>query len=69
MTKRKTSYIGQIMKGKRYEILSLIIQGKMSGKRSIGYCQNSWMKDRYRWHNCSSTDIFKVAVFRVQVAV
>lgn len=33
---RKTQYMGHVMKGAKYEILRLIIDGKIQGKRSFG---------------------------------
>jgi len=34
--KGKLQYLGQVMRGKRYEILQLIIQEKIVGRRSVG---------------------------------
>lgn len=67
--KRKIQYIGHIMRGDKYEILRLIIEGKIEGKRSIGRRQNSWLKDLRRWLNCTSGDIFRSAVSKVQIAI
>lgn len=66
---RKTRYIGHIMRGKKYELLRLIIEGKVQGKRSIGRRQNSWLKDIRRWFGCSSIDIFRMAVSRMTLAI
>lgn len=66
---RKTSYIGHVMRGDKYEFLRLIIEGKIQGKRSIGRRQNSWLKDLRRWFGCSSIDIFRAAVSRTMLAI
>lgn len=66
---RKTQYFGHIMTGPKYEILRLIIEGKIKGKRSIGRRQNSWLKDMRRWFGCSSNHIFRTAVSRVRLAI
>ena len=66
---RKTRYIGHIMRGEKYELLRLIIEGKVQGKRSIGRRQNSWLKDIQRWFGCSSLDIFRMAVSRTTLAI
>lgn len=66
---RKTRYIGHIMRGEKYELLRLIIEGKIQGKRSIGRRQNSWLKDIRRWFDCSSIDIFRMAVSRTTLAI
>ena len=49
--------------------LTLIIKGKINENGSIGRRQNSWLKDLRRWHNCSSADISRAAVFRIQIAL
>ncbi|XP_071577336.1 uncharacterized protein [Temnothorax nylanderi] len=66
---RKTRYIGHLMRGERYELLRLIIQGKIQGKRSIGRRQNSWLKDMGRWFGCTSVDIFRMAVSKTMLAI
>lgn len=65
---RKLQYIGHIMRGERYEILRLIIEGKVEGKRSVGRRQNSWLKDLRRWLGRTSTEIFRAAVSRTMIA-
>ncbi|CAH1224416.1 unnamed protein product [Diabrotica balteata] len=42
---RKLEYLGHVMRGPKYEILRLIIQGKIQGRRSVGRRQNSWLKN------------------------
>jgi len=34
--KRKTQYLGHIMHSERYELLRMVIKGKLQGKTSIG---------------------------------
>ena len=65
---RKLQYIGHIMRGKKYEILRLIIEGKVQGKRSVGRRQNSWLKDLRRWFGRTSTEIFRAAVSKTIIA-
>ncbi|XP_024887867.1 uncharacterized protein LOC112464852 [Temnothorax curvispinosus] len=57
------------MRGERYELMRLIIQGKVQGKRSIGRRQNSWLKDIGRWFGCTSVDIFRMAVSKTMLAI
>lgn len=61
---RKTRYIGHLMRGEKYELLRLIIEGKIQGKRSIGRRQNSWPKDIRKWLGCTSVDIFRMPYLR-----
>lgn len=65
---RKIAYFGHVMRGDKYRILKLIMEGKIAGKRSVGRRQNSWTKDLRRWLGCSSLDIFRGAVSRIQIA-
>lgn len=41
---RKTNYIGHVLRREQYELLRLIIEGKIK-KKSIGRRQNLWLKD------------------------
>lgn len=66
---RKMQYLGYVMRGGRYEILRLIIEGKVQGKRSVGRRQNSWLKDLRRWFERSSAEIFRAAVSRATIAI
>lgn len=66
---RKMQYLGHVMRGGRYEILRLIIEGKVQGKRSVGRRQNSWLKDLRRWFERSSAEIFRAAVSRATIAI
>ena len=47
------------MHGNRYEILHLIIEGKIEGRRTVSRRQNSWLKDL---RTCSSFDIFRAVI-------
>lgn len=66
---RKTQYIGHVMRGERYELLRIIIEGKIKGRRSVGRRQNSWLKDLRRWYGCSSAEIFRAAVSKATIAI
>lgn len=66
---RKLEYLGHIMRGERYEILRLIIEGKIEGRRSVGRRQNSWLRDLRRWFVQTSIDIFRAAVSRATIAI
>lgn len=42
--KRKRAYFGYLTRGKQYEILRTNIGGKVAGKKSVDFRQNSWLK-------------------------
>lgn len=66
---RKLKYVGHIMRGDRYEVLRLVIEGKIEGRRSVGRRQNSWLKDLRRWFGRTSIEIFRGAVSRTIIAI
>lgn len=47
--KLKTAYLGHIMHNQKYELLQLIIQGKIEGRRGIGRKQASWRRNIRHW--------------------
>lgn len=55
------------MRGERCEILHLIIEEIIVGKRSVGQMQNSWLKDLRRWLGRTSTEIFRAAISRTMM--
>uniref|UniRef100_A0A8D9DVR2 Craniofacial development protein 2 n=1 Tax=Cacopsylla melanoneura TaxID=428564 RepID=A0A8D9DVR2_9HEMI len=67
--KRKLTYLGHIMRGPKYEILHLIIQGKIMGKRSVGRRRISWLRNLREWFNCSSNELFKVAINKIRLTL
>lgn len=69
LKERKIEYFGHVMRGNKYEILRLIIEGKIQGKRSVGRRKNSWLKDIRRWLGCKSIDIFRAAVSKTRLAI
>ncbi|CAG9830963.1 unnamed protein product, partial [Diabrotica balteata] len=42
---KKLEYMGHIMKGKKYSLLRLIIQQKISRKRNVGRRRISWLRN------------------------
>lgn len=67
--KRKLQYLGHIMRGPKYALLQLIVQGKISGKRNIGRRRISWLKNLRDWFGCNNIQLFRAAVNKVQIAV
>lgn len=67
--KRKLQYLGHIMRGPRYEILQLIIQGRIVGKRSVGRRRMSWLRNLREWFNVTSSDLFRAAASKVRIVM
>ena len=66
---RKLQYLGHIMRGQRYEMLRLIMQGKIKGKRNVGRRRISWLRNLRDWYNCSSIELFRAAANKVNIAM
>lgn len=47
--RRKVAYLGHIMRNQKYDILQLIIEGKIEGKRGIGRKKMSWLRNIRQW--------------------
>lgn len=47
--KRKTAYLGHIMRNERYQFLQLLIEGKIEGRRGIGRKKMSWLRNIRQW--------------------
>jgi len=54
------------MRGQRYEILQLIIQGKIVGRRSVGRRRMSWLRNLREWFGVTFSNLFKAAVSKVK---
>lgn len=59
---RKVSYLGHILRGDKYYIPKLILQGKIEGRRGPGRKQHSWLRNIRDWCNISdAATIFRRA--------
>lgn len=65
--RRKLEYLGHVLRGDRYNILKLIIQGKIKGKRTIGRRRISWLRNLREWFGCTSAELFRRAIDKVRV--
>ena len=66
--RRKTSYLGHIYKGSRYEFLRLIMEGKVEGRRGPGRRQCSWLRNVRDWTGLNSQTLLRVAQDRERFA-
>lgn len=67
--RRKMLYMGHIMRGEKYRILQVIMQGKIKGKRSIGRRRNSWLRNLREWFGCTNNQLFRSAISKVKIAL
>lgn len=67
---RKLEYLGHIMRNsQRYELLQLILQGKVEGRRRPGRRRISWLKNLRTWFNTTTVGLFRAAVDKVRIAM
>ena len=60
--RRKISYLARIMRGKKYELLRLIIQGKIEGRKGRGRGKISWLNNIRKWTRVKSAgDLMRAA--------
>lgn len=59
--KRKTAYLGHVMRSSRAKLLKLIIEGKVEGRRGLGRRKHSWLKNLRDWTGLNSHELFRAA--------
>lgn len=66
--KRKTSYLGHIYRGRNYEFLRLIMEGKIEGRRGPGRRKCSWLRNVRDWTGLDTHSLLRAAQDRQQFA-
>ena len=56
-----------MMRNPKYEMLHVIIQGKIEGKRGPGRRKTSWLQNLRQWYGVSTTTLFRSAVDKVKI--
>jgi hypothetical protein len=59
---RKLLYLGHIMRGEKYALLRLVMQGKIQGKKRRGRKRISWLKNLTNWYGISTIELFRAAM-------
>ncbi|KAL0829312.1 hypothetical protein ABMA28_004110 [Loxostege sticticalis] len=60
--KRKVEYLGHIIRHDRYELLQLIMMGKVAGKRRVGRRKKLWLRNIRDWTGIeSAAQLFRLA--------
>ncbi|CAH2217516.1 jg340 [Pararge aegeria aegeria] len=54
--KRKVEYLGHVLRHERYQLLRLIMMGKVEGKRRVGRRKKSWLRNIREWTNVESVE-------------
>ncbi|CAH2233447.1 uncharacterized protein LOC120627568 [Pararge aegeria] len=67
--KRKVEYLGHVLRHERYQLLRLIMMGKVEGKRRVGRRKKSWLRNIREWTNVESVEVlFRLAQDREKFA-
>ncbi|KAI5707683.1 hypothetical protein M8J77_007509 [Diaphorina citri] len=67
--KRKLEYFGHIMRNEqKYGLLQIILQGKITGRRTRGRRRTSWLGNLREWYECSSVALFRAAGDRSEIS-
>lgn len=66
---QKLKYFGHIMRNQeKYNVLHLIIQGKIYGRRPPGRRKMSWLANLRKWFGQTSVQLFRSAVNKIKIA-
>lgn len=66
--RRKTGYLGHIYRGRNYEFLRLVMEGKIEGKRGIGRRKCSWLRNIREWTGMDTPSLLRTAQDRQRFA-
>jgi len=56
---RKLCYFGHVIKREKYEMLRLIIQGKIEGKKGRIKPRITWIKNLKEWTGLTTVELFR----------
>lgn len=66
---RKLEYFAHVIRHpERYNVLHLIMQGKIQGKRGPGRRRISWLRNLREWFQKSSAELFRAAANKIIIA-
>lgn len=66
--KRKTAYLGHVIRNNTMKLLKIIIEGKVEGRRGLGRRKHSWLKNIREWTGLDSHSLFRAAQDRKKFA-
>ena len=65
--RRKLEYFAHVMRNSKYELLHIVIQGKIEGKRGPGRRRTSWLRNLRQWYGVNTTTLFRSAANKVKI--
>lgn len=67
--KRKLQHFGHFMRSDKYQLLQLIIQGKIKGTCKPGRRGAAWLKNLREWFKMDTKSLFRAVVDRVKITM
>uniref|UniRef100_A0A8D9BDT9 Uncharacterized protein n=1 Tax=Cacopsylla melanoneura TaxID=428564 RepID=A0A8D9BDT9_9HEMI len=67
--KRKLEYLGHILRGTKYKMLNLILEGRIEGRRSRGRRRKSWRSNLREWFECDDQELMRIARDKNEIAI
>lgn len=65
---RKTGYLGHVYRGEKYQLLRLLMEGKIEGRRGLGRRKCSWLKNIREWTGLDTCTLLRAARNREEFA-
>ena len=65
----KENQLSHILRGDKYGLMRLVVQGKVKGKRGPGRRRTSWLKNLRQWSGKTSIKLFRTAADRIKWAM
>lgn len=66
--RRKLQYLGHIMRSDKYNLLRLILEGKIQGRRRSGRRKTSWLQNLAEWFGAGNLELLRNATSRDKLA-
>uniref|UniRef100_A0A2S2PW26 Uncharacterized protein n=1 Tax=Sipha flava TaxID=143950 RepID=A0A2S2PW26_9HEMI len=66
---RKLQYFGHLLRSEKYQVLQLIIQGKICRKRSRGRPRTSWLQNLREWFQYNTEELLSAAKDKEHIAM
>ncbi|KAI5734561.1 hypothetical protein M8J77_007970 [Diaphorina citri] len=68
--KKKLEYLGHILRGPKYKLLNVILEGKIEGRRGRGRRRKSWGRNLRDWYGCADQEeLMRIARNKDEIAI
>uniref|UniRef100_A0A8D8LPD3 Craniofacial development protein 2 n=1 Tax=Cacopsylla melanoneura TaxID=428564 RepID=A0A8D8LPD3_9HEMI len=67
--KRKLEFFGHVMRNDKYNLVQLVIDGEIVGKRSVGRPITSWIGNIKEWYNLTDMELYEAAQCKKTISI